>query len=280
MKICSQCKIEKGFECFGLSSYKPAPGKYKAQCKACDNLRTKLHKEKNKEKNSNRDPYDESDKTCSKCNVISVRSEQNFYRDSGSTDGLNCQCKTCFDATTAVYVSKNKEKLKRTWKEYRQNRMSETVKQNKRLASKRRYVENPEYFRKFFDSYKPQKVAYDRNRRNGEKRAQIKAQKAEWLKNNRAWDNAQKAKRKAKKLQATPKWLTNHHWNQIEQIYEKAKSLSRETGQDYQVDHILPLQGETVSGLHVPWNLEPILATENASKKNRLPHPSKWRMVS
>ncbi|CAB4124923.1 HNHc domain containing protein [uncultured Caudovirales phage] len=81
---------------------------------------------------------------------------------------------------------------------------------------------------------------------------------------------AREALRRAKKLKATPKWLTKDHIKQIEDIYRQAKELEETTGEKYHVDHIIPLQGKTVSGFHVPWNLQVITAIENLEKSNKL----------
>jgi len=71
------------------------------------------------------------------------------------------------------------------------------------------------------------------------------------------------AKRRARILQATLSWLTEDHWAQIKAIYESCP-------EGFQVDHIVPLQGENVSGLHVPWNLQHLTAYENRKKKNKI----------
>lgn len=75
-------------------------------------------------------------------------------------------------------------------------------------------------------------------------------------------------KRHAAKLNRTPLWLTDTQLNQIDIFYDAAKRLSDELGLRMEVDHIIPLQGRDVSGLHVPWNLQVIPAVENRRKYN------------
>lgn len=83
--------------------------------------------------------------------------------------------------------------------------------------------------------------------------------------NNKGKVNALKAKRKALKLQRTPRWSD---LETIDQIYIKCAEISKTTGIMHHVDPILPLQAELVSGLHVPNNLQIITASENCSKRN------------
>jgi len=76
--------------------------------------------------------------------------------------------------------------------------------------------------------------------------------------------------RRTKHKQATPKWLTQEHKTQIKQFYLDAMLVSKVTGVPYAVDHIVPLRGELVSGLHVPWNLAVITREENSKKSNKI----------
>jgi 5-methylcytosine-specific restriction endonuclease McrA len=83
---------------------------------------------------------------------------------------------------------------------------------------------------------------------------------------------ALKAKRRAAKLMRTPKWLTSLDWEKIEEYYQYASLLSEVTGIPYQVDHIIPLQGKEISGLHCPENLQLLTKEENNKKKNKFPY--------
>jgi hypothetical protein len=77
---------------------------------------------------------------------------------------------------------------------------------------------------------------------------------------------AQKAKRRAAKLQRTVSWANSEL---INEFYAEAKRLTELTGISFHVDHIIPLQGTTVSGLHVENNLQVLPYYENCKKGNR-----------
>jgi hypothetical protein len=91
-----------------------------------------------------------------------------------------------------------------------------------------------------------------------------------WQVNNRAKVNSYNSYRRALELQATPKWLTASHKLHMECKYSLAVMFSKHTAEQHHVDHIVPLNGKTVCGLHVPWNLRVIPAVENLRKSNRI----------
>ncbi len=140
-----------------------------------------------------------------------------------------------------------------------------------------------EYFRAYNQSEAGQKVKRDYYDRN----------KAEVIAKAFARDSAEKAAakkrykaanpdlykelvslRRRRFRQATPKWLTAEDKLEIRLKYRLAIELSRRTGVRHAVDHIVPLQGEEVCGLHVPWNLEVLTQEENLKKSNKLVDPS------
>lgn len=206
-----------------------------------------------------------------KCATCKKEKSKDCYRLVIFKNGTRKLCRQCDDCDKKAQDYCNSRKL-------RKPKQTETNKE-KYL----RYVKNnpklKEYYKNWRDKNKENKSKYDKERR-AKLKEEIKIKKAEWLKKNRDWDNAANAKKRAAKLRATPRWLTKEHEEQIKLIYKESHRLTQETGIKYQVDHIIPLQGKTVSGLHVPWNLEPILAEENCRKRNKLVDDEKlWRKV-
>lgn len=123
---------------------------------------------------------------------------------------------------------------------------------------KERYAKNPEHFRQKVKEYRsknPEKVRISRLA-SMQKR---KPQKA-----------AAERARQAKKLLATPSWLTSHHWDQMKNVYIMAKKTAELAGFNCHVDHIVPLKGDDVCGLHVPWNLRVVSQSYNSKKSNNI----------
>lgn len=83
------------------------------------------------------------------------------------------------------------------------------------------------------------------------------------------WKNAAKeARRRARKHNATPLWFSQKDQIWLELMFAFAKKLEQNTGVKYHIDHIVPLKGRTVCGLHWLENWAIIPASENISKSN------------
>ena len=98
----------------------------------------------------------------------------------------------------------------------------------------------------------------------------LKAAWAEWYTKNRVSQIEKAVMRRQKVLDATPPWLTSEDRLKISAIYFESVQLAKVTGIQHQVDHIVPIAGKTVCGLHVPWNLRAIPALDNIRKSNKL----------
>ena len=174
-------------------------------------------------------------KECRVCGDVKPVTE--YYNKKTGKDGLMSYCKECNKQKTAKYYKANKEKIKeatKLWKEKNYKRHREL---QKRWENK-----------------------------NKEK---TKLRIAAWQKKNKHKVSAKTQQRNAAKLKATPLWLTEDHLWMIEEIYELRDLRSEATSIAHQVDHIIPLRGKGVCGLHVPWNLQVITAYENKVKGNK-----------
>jgi 5-methylcytosine-specific restriction endonuclease McrA len=75
--------------------------------------------------------------------------------------------------------------------------------------------------------------------------------------------------RKDRIKNATPVWLNQTQIKEIEHYHWLARDLEIVSGEKYHVDHIVPIKGKLVCGLHVPWNLQILPSDINLSKGNR-----------
>lgn len=169
-------------------------------------------------------------KVCTKCGE--EKALDRFHKERKGSLGVTSQCKSC----RKKFYQENRDKFLEYKKQHRKGNRDKILEGHKQY-----YQENRDKILEYQNHY------YQENK--GKSRA------------NRVTE-------RARKLKATPDWLTPIDYLIIRDIYE-----SRPEG--CHVDHIVPLRGKTVCGLHVPWNLQHLPAEENISKGNRV-WPDMW----
>lgn len=90
-----------------------------------------------------------------------------------------------------------------------------------------------------------------------------------WQTDNRDKVNGYAATVRAKRIKRKPRWIKDVFEDEIKIWYRRAKILKQFTGQLWEVDHIVPMNGKKVSGLHVPWNLQLLTKKQNRDKSNK-----------
>ena len=166
-----------------------------------------------------------------------------FSKDSKGRDGLRSRCKTC---DVAAVMRRREENLQshrekqKAWREKSQDHIKKSREDYK--------LQNPD----------AHKIYYREN-----KERQLEKAKKWRAKNLHRWAMAEAARRVRKKRH-TAAWADK---SKMLAIYAECRAM-RDRGHDVQVDHIVPLKGKTVSGLHCEANLRIIPSRENASKRN------------
>ena len=152
-----------------------------------------------------------------------------------TNDGV---CTSCACGLSQEWQARNKDQYKAYQREWVNNNPTYEVEWRRANPAKRRqYALN-----------------YDRTK--------ARAALSTYRKRNAGKVNARNNKRRADKLNRTPSWLTKKDFENINFFYE-----CRPAG--CHVDHIIPLNGKNVSGLHVPNNLQWLPAHDNIVKGNR-----------
>jgi len=183
-----------------------------------------------------------------------------FYKRSDHPGKYTSHCRACKRAHDNARCALPETKIKRS--EYSKQLRATPEFQAKEAAYKHAYHRT--------DEYRQSKRLKQRIRRLDPKVvAQERLREAAYAKAHPEKFAMKTRKRKVAKLQRTPPWMNDGQIFEMECIYRYCTSL-RSIGLNYEVDHIVPLRGKSVSGLHVPWNLQILTESENASKGNRL----------
>jgi hypothetical protein len=167
---------------------------------------------------------------------------------------------------------KRRESAKERQKKYR-----EKNKEKLKIISLGRYhsiykkdEDYVEYRNKYLIDWKLKNKNYKNEymAKNPDQREKARKYALEWQKKNPGKVRARNALRKKSVKNATPSWVNKE---KIVEYYDKACEMQRIEGIKYHVDHIVPLRGKKVCGLHVPWNLQIIKAKDNLVKGNKFP---------
>ena len=174
-------------------------------------------------------------KTCSMCKE--AKPSAAFAKQASSKDGLTYRCRVCISDYNRTYAAANAEAAK------------------ERVTAWQKA--NPEKARALAGRLDKERRAQNPERERGRLRAYRLANKPAYAERER-----QRTALKGRSASPCSK-------EALRAIYERAEMLTAVTGVKHHVDHIVPLKGKTVCGLHVPWNLQCLPASDNLAKSNR-----------
>lgn len=113
-------------------------------------------------------------------------------------------------------------------------------------------------------------VFLERERLSYEKHAEARSDRARrWREKNPHKVARAASMRRAALINRTPGWLTDADFAAMDEVYRIAQCFKGPDGRTFHVDHIYPLRGRLVSGLHVPSNLQILPPEENLRKSNK-----------
>jgi len=204
-----------------------------------------------------------SNHTCVICVEVNKRRYRAKHPERGKnySKQYNSDHKEQIIAYGKRYRAQNAEVLKQRWKTWYEANKDWWVRHN--------YINNQEAIlerSKRYGANNPKEIRA-RNKKyyhaNKEKEA---TRTRKYRKDNPGIINALCMKRHTDKLKRTPAWAD---LDAIKTVYQSAQALTKITGITYSVDHIIPLRGKLVSGLHVESNLQLMPLSGNINKSNR-----------
>ena len=192
-------------------------------------------------------------KQCRVCTEL--KDDSGFYRRLTSQDGFRSECKACCIVRSKATYREDHERNKEWHREHHREKMEL----------------NPNWYAEYYAANKEKMSVYNAKGYRERYRAKRLAQAKQWAQDNPGMANANKKAYKVAKINACPPWVRSNPelmWV-MSQVYELAVMRSEMFGFPWHVDHVVPLRGKVVSGLHVPWNLQVIPGVDNMSKSNK-----------
>jgi hypothetical protein len=194
-------------------------------------------------------------KRCYRCKI--EKSLIEFYRDRSKKDGFEARCKKCSSQQTKLFAYKNPN----YWREW-QKRNKEKIKEINRKSYRKRQAKCRAISLAYYYA-NSNKILETRKQQRLENPEKFRKKYKQWAQANPKQVLENSTFRKLAQIQRTPSWLTLAQRRQIQHFYKTCPA-------GFHVDHIVPLRGKVVSGLHVPWNLQCLPAALNQRKGNRI----------
>lgn len=250
-KFCKFCNTEKPLIEFSVAQTCSQGRSNK--CKSCYSAWQKEHYRKNKEVISKKQA------TYYQANKEKIKKRCNDYYH----DNTAAVLETCRKYRELPAVKKKNAARAKTRSE------SPSYRDAQNEYKRRYYVDNKEYMNATGKKWradpknkeKQNRTALEWSRGNPEKR---KTSTKKWRDNNQGKVLAATIKRRSDKDNRTPPWFEKE---EVSELYKLAAGI-RKTGIAVHVDHVIPLRGELVSGLHCLANLQIMTAKGNMEKGN------------
>ncbi len=208
-------------------------------------------------------------RTCTKCSICYPDVISNFRKSKRKKDGTYsyaAECKKCAKAYHAQRYKENTQEIRARndkWKEENLEKLKAYYKRYGIENAEARKEYRKQYYQDPANKERHKRVCKDWNEQNLEK---TKLYRTQHYQENKAYYVAKDLKRSKAERKATPAWCD---LTKCQEFYAEARRLTEETGIPHQVDHVDPIQGRLVCGMHVHNNLQVLTLIENNLKRHK-----------